>query len=164
MVISYTNYKKISYILSENPGLSGQIAYEFLDKIINFNDVLKFTFYGHGKHNESFDLLMQMYDNVSIQPSKNNEKVIIIKDFVVNDKLKEILCELGMFPNFLKISKIDSNLEEDKKDFFWTIEFSDEILIFTHIKNFIDDSKIILVEQTLLNKGVFYERKEIKDI
>ena len=160
--MSCTNYKKISYILSENPGLSGQIAYEFLDKIVNFNDVLKLRFYGHGKHNESFDLLTKLYVDVAIHPSKNNEKVIVIKDFVVNDKLKEMLCVLGMFPNFLEISKID--LEEDKKDYFWSIAFSDEIIIFTYIKNFIDDSKITLVEETLLNNGIFYERKEIKDI
>lgn len=160
----YTKYKKISYILSEKPGLSGQIAFEFLDKISNFNDVLEFTFQGHGKHNESLDLLMQMYNDVVIVPSNINEKVIVIKDFIVNDKLKEVLCVLGMFPNFLKISKIGSNLEREQMDYFWSIEFSDEILTFTYIKKLIDDSKIILIEQALLNEGIFYERKEIKNI
>ena len=29
------NYKKISYILSEKPSLSGQIAFEFLNQLIN---------------------------------------------------------------------------------------------------------------------------------
>lgn len=160
----YTNYKKISYILSENPGLSGQIAFEFLDKIINFNDVLKFTFYGHGKHNKSLDLLIQMYTDVVILPSKTNEKEIIIKNFVMNDKLKEVLCVLGMFPNFIKISKIGSSLKEERIDYLWSIEFSDEILTFTYMKKLIDDSKIILIEQALMNKGIFYERKETKNI
>lgn len=160
----YTNYKKISYILSEKPGLSGQIAFEFLDKIINSNDILKFTFYGHGKYNENFDLLMQMYNHIAIQPSKTNEKVIIIKDFIVNDKLKEVLCGLGLFPNFLKISKIGSNLEEERIDYFWSIEFSDEMLTFTYMKKLIDDLKIVLIEQAFLNKGIFYERKVIKNI
>lgn len=107
---------------------------------------------------------MQMYNDVVIVPSNINEKVIVIKDFIVNDKLKEVLCVLGMFPNFLKISKIGSNLEREQMDYFWSIEFSDEILTFTYIKKLIDDSKIILIEQALLNEGIFYERKEIKNI
>lgn len=161
--MAYTNYKKISYILSEEPGLSGQIAFEFLNKIIHSNDVLEFTFWGHGQHSESLDLLMQMYNDITILPSKTNEIVIVIKNFTVNDELREVLGVLGMFPNFLKISKIGSNLEEERMDYFWSIEFSDEILTFTYMKKLIDDSKIILIEQTLLKNGIFYERKEIKN-
>ena len=150
-----TNYKKISYILSEKPGLSGQIAFEFLDQFITSNDILKFTLHSPLKHNEAFELLMQMY-NVTILSSMTNERTIVIKDFIINDMLKELLCDLGMYPNCLEISKISSNFK--KKEYLWSIEFCDEILTFTYADKLIDDSKIKLIEQSLLNKKIFYEK------
>lgn len=153
-----TNYKKISYILSEKPGLSGQIAFEFLNQLINSNDVLKFTLHSPIKHHEAFELLTKMYNDVTIIPSMNNEKIIVIKKFIMNDKLKELLCVLGMYPNFLEISKINSK----ELDYSWSLEFNDETLTFTYGDKLIDDLKINLIEQSLLNKKIFYERKEIK--
>ena len=66
--------KKISYVLPEKPQLSGQIAFEFLDKILNDGDILKFKFYGHGINNESLTLLMQMHSDIVFLPSNINEK------------------------------------------------------------------------------------------
>lgn len=151
----YTNYKKISYVLSEKPGLSGRIAFEFLSKIIASNDVLKFTFYGHGKHNESLDLFMEMYDDIVVLPSKNNEEEFIIKNFDINDRLYEVLCSLGKFPKFLKIEQID---------YCWRIEYSDEVFTFVYMDKFMDDLKIALIEQEFLNKGIHYERKKTKTL
>ena len=160
----YTNYKKISYILSEKTGLSGRIAFEILNKIISINDVLEFTFYGQSEHNKSIDLLFEMFNNIVIIPSKNNEKKFVIKNIIINDKLIEILSIAGMFPNYLKISKLESDLEEEKKDYFWSMEFCDEILNFSYREKFFDDSKISLIEKEFLTKGLFYERKEVKKI
>lgn len=83
-----TNYKKISYILSEKPSLSGQIAFEFLNQFINSNDVLKFTLHSSIKHNEAFELLIKMYNDVIILPRMVNEKTIVIKNIIMNDAIK----------------------------------------------------------------------------
>ena len=154
------NYKKISYILSEKPSLSGQIAFEFLSQFINSNDVLKFILHSPIKHNEAFELLIKMYNDVIILPSMVNEKTIVIKNIIMNDKLKELLCDLGRYPNYLSISKINSNFEKKQMNYFWTIDFCDELLTFTYVDKSIDDSKINLIEQTLLNKKIFYEKKK----
>ena len=160
--MSYTNYKKISYILSEKPGLSGQMAFEFLDQLVSPNDVLRFTLNSNRIHAKTIDLLIQMYNDIIILPSMTHEKTIIIKDFIMNDKLRELLCELGMFPNFLKISKISSNLTAEPMDYSWAIEFCDEILTFIYADKLIDETKIIMIEQSLLDKKLLYERKETK--
>ncbi|MBO6263180.1 MAG: hypothetical protein J6N93_02755 [Clostridia bacterium] len=155
----YINYKKLSYILSEEPGLSGEIAFEFLDKLITSNDVLKFTFYGHGIHSESLDSLMEMYDDIVILPSKNNEKEFLIKNFYIKDRLHEVLSSLGEFPNFLKITKINSISKNDLVDYCWCIEYCDEVFTFAYMDEFVDDLKIISIEQELLNKGLHYIKK-----
>lgn len=160
----YINYKKISYILSETPDLSGKMAFEFLDKIIEPGDVLKFTFYGHSKHAQSLDSLIEMNNDTMILSSKNTEKEILIRNFHINGSLLDILCSLGNFPNFLKISKINSNLKLMQFDFFWSIEYCDEIFSFIFIDEYIDSSKIVLIEQELKNKGISYERKETKSV
>lgn len=157
-----TNYKKISYILSEKQSLSGQIAFEFLNQFIHSNDVLQFTLHSPIKHNEAFELLIKMYNDVIILPSMVNEKTIVIKNIIMNDAIKKLLCDLGRYPNYLSISKINSNFEKEKMSYFWTIDFCDELLTFTYMNKLIDDSKIKLIEQSLLNKNIFYERKEIK--
>lgn len=162
--MQYINYKKISYILPEISGLSGQIAFEFLKNIITLKDVLKFTFYGHGIKNESLGLIREMYGNVVILPSKDNEEVFLINNFYIHAGLLKVLCSLGKFPNFLKISKIDSNLKTDQIDYCWCIEYSDEIITFIYADKFIDNSKIISIEHEFLSKGIVYERKATKDI
>ena len=159
--MQYNNYKKITYILSETPGLSGQIAFEFLKKVIDSKNILKFTFYGHGKKNESLNLLREMYENIVILPSKNHEEIFLIHNFYINSKLLKVLCALGEFPNFLEIAKFDSYSKIDQIDYCWCIEYSDEIFTFTYMDKFIDDSVIISIEQELLNKGIVYERKII---
>lgn len=73
-----------------------------------------------------------------------------------------MLCDLGIHPNYLSISKINSNFKEEQMNYFWTIDFCDELLTFTYVNKLIDDSKINLIEHSLLNKKIFYERKEIK--
>lgn len=75
-----------------------------------------------------------------------------------------MLCDLGRYPNYLSISKINSNFEKEQMSYFWTIDFCDELLTFTYVDKLIDDSKIKLIEQSLLNKKIFNERKEIKKI
>ena len=158
--MSYTNYKKISYILSEKPGLSGQIAFEFLDKIIIPNDVLKFTFNGHGNSPESFDYFKNLYDDVVFLNSKNNEEEILIKNFNMKDGLHEVLGSLGKFPNFCKISKSNYCSKIENVDCCWCIEYCDEIFTFIYMDKCMDDLKIALIEQELLNKGLLYEKKQ----
>lgn len=160
----YTNYKKITYILSEQPGLSGQIAFEFIKKIISSKIILKITFYGHGINNDNLVLLKEMYNDIVMLPSKNNEEEFIINNFEINNGLLKVLCSLGEFPNVLKISKIDSNLKLNKIDYWWCIEYSDEVFTFIYADKFIDDSQIKSIEQELLNKGIVYERKVIRNV
>lgn len=158
----YINYKKISYILSEMPDLSGKMAFEFLDKIVEPDDVLKFTFSGHNRHSQSLDLLIAMNNDSMIVSSHNTEKEIIIKNLNINRNLLDILCSLGNFPNYLKISKI--NLKSMQTDFCWNIEYCDEVFSFVFMDQYIDSSKIILIEEELDNKGISYERKETKSV
>ena len=162
--MQYINYKKITYILSEKPGLSGQIAFEFLKHVIDSKNVLKFTFYGYGKKNESLELLKKMYDNIVILPSKNNEESFLINDFYINGGLLKVLCSLGEFPNFLEILKLDSNSKTDQNDYCWCIEYSDEMFTFIYTDKFVDNLKIISIEQELADKGIVYERKIIKKV
>lgn len=158
--MQYIKYKKITYILSEEPGLSGQIAFEFLKNIVDLSDSIKFIFYGHGKNSESLGLLKEMYDNIIIQPSKNNEESFIISNFYVNSGLLKLLCSLGKFPNFICISKFDPNNQID----YWSMEYSDEFFTFIYNDKFINYSRMIALEQELLNKGIVYERKVIKNV
>lgn len=164
MEISYINYKKISYILSETPSLSGNIAFVFLNKILEPNDVLKFTFYEHEKESKSTNSLLQMYDDIVILPSKNNEKEFIVNNINLNNDLLDFLCLSGKFPNFLTISKINSNIKSIQKNYYWSIEYCDEIFTFIYKDTYIDSSKIILIEQELKNKEISYERKKIRNI
>ena len=158
----YTKYKKISYILSETPDLSGKMAFVFLDKIIEPHDVLKFTLYGHSKHNQGLDSLIAINKDAMIVTSQKAEKEIIIKNLNINDDLLDVLCSLGKFPNYLKISKI--NLKSMQTNFCWNIEYCDEFFSFVFMDEYIDSSKIVLIEQELDNKGISYERKESKGI
>lgn len=162
--MQYINYKKISYILSETPGLSGKIAFEFLYNIIDSKDVLKFTVHGQGDNSKNLNSLLEMYDHTMLIMSKGNEKEFIIKNITINNRLLEILCALGEFPNFLKISKIDSNIHNSTNDYCWSIEYCDEVLTFIYIDKYFDDFKIALIEKELENKRISYERKEIKII
>lgn len=158
----YTKYKKISYILSEIPDLSGKMAFVFLDKIIEPHDVLKFTFCRHGKHDQGLDSLIAMNKDAMIVTRQKAEKEIIIKNLNINDDLLDVLCSLGNFPNCLKISKI--NLKSKQTNFCWNIEYCDEFFSFVFTDEYIDSSKIILIEQELANKGINYKRKETKGI
>ena len=158
----YINYKKISYILSETPGLSGKMAFEFLNKIIEPDDVLKFTFYGHSKYDQGLDSIISMNNEAVIVPSQNVEKEIVIKNLNINSDLLGVLCSLGNFPNYLKISKI--NLKSMQTDFCWNIEYCDEVFSFVFMDEYIDYSKILFIEQELDNKGISYERKETKSV
>jgi len=157
----YTDYNQISYILSEKPGLAGRIAYIVIDNIIEPNDIIKFTFYGHGKSDEKLNSLIKLHNDVTILPSKNNEKEFVVKNLVINDKLMETLCLLGTFPNYLIISKIGPALEKNN-GYFWSVEFSDEILTFSYMKSCVDASKVTLIEQSILSNELSYERKRIK--
>ena len=69
-----------------------------------------------------------------------------------------------MYPNYLKISKLGSDLVKEQKDYFWSIEFCDEILNFSYMEKTLNDSKVALIEKEFLTKGLFYERKEVKNI
>lgn len=160
--MSYINYKKISYILSEIPGLSGKIAFEFLNKIIDSNDELKISLYGNNIHNEIINSLIEMQNDIIILPSKNNEKEFLVKNLNINDRFFDILCLCGEFPNFIKISKISSNQSLKPTDYFWSIEYCDETFIFICMDECFDLSKIVLIEQELENKGISYEKKYTK--
>jgi len=162
--MSYINYKKLSYILSEEPGVSGKIAFEFLNSIVDSNDVLKFTIFAHSNHNKSIESLIEMHDNIVILPNKTNERELVIKGLKINRKLLDVLCSLGEYPNFLKISKINSNLELKQIDYYWSIEYCDESFTFIYMDKYIDCSKITLIEQEFENKGISYERKREKSI
>lgn len=105
-----------------------------------------------------------MYNDIVTLPSKNNEEEFIINNFEIKSGLLNVLCSLGQFPNILKISKIDSNLKLNQIDYWWCIEYSDEIFTFIYADKFIDDSQIKLIEQVLLNKGIVYERKVIRNV
>ena len=156
--MQYINYQKVSYILSETPGISGKIAFEFLLEIVNLEDVLKFTFYGQENNSQSIDSLIEMHNNTNIIVSKKRPKEFVIKNININYRLLELLCSLGEFPNFIKISKIDSNLTHT--NFYWSIEYCDEILTFIYPYKYFDDSKIALIEKKLESQGISYERKE----
>ena len=160
--MSYTKYKRISYILSETPDLSGKMAFVFLDKIIEPDDVLKFTFCGHSKHDQALDSLIAMNKGAKIVTSQKAEKEIIIRNLNINDDLLDVLCSFGNFPNYFKITKI--NLQSMQTNFCWNIEYCDEFFSFFFMDEYIDSSKIILIEQELDNKGIIYERKETKGI
>ena len=105
-----------------------------------------------------------MNENTIILPSKDNTKELLIKNININDRLLDILCSLGEFPNFLRISKINSNLELIQVDYYWSIEYCDEIFTFIYTDKYIDCSKIVSIEQELENKGISYERKETKNV
>ena len=156
--MQYINYRKVSYILSETPGISGKIAFEFLLEIVNLEDVLKFTFYGQENNSQSIDSLIEMHNNTNIIVSKKRPKEFVIKNICINDKLLKLMCSLGEFPNFTKVSKIDSNLTHT--NFYWSIEYCDEILTFIYQYKYFDDSKIALIEKKLESQGISYERKE----
>lgn len=158
--MQYNKYKKITYILSEKPGLSGRIAFEFLKEVIGSKNLLKFTFYGHG--NKCFGLFRKMYDNIISLPCENDEEEFLINNFDIKSGLLKVLCLLGEFPNFLKISKLDSDYKTNKMNYSWCIEYSDETFTFTYLDKLIEDSKIVSIEQELFNKGIVYERKVSK--
>ena len=160
--MQYINHKKISYILSEEPGLSGKIAFEFLSEIVNSNDVLKFIFHGQGENGISIDSLLEIYDDIIIIMNRSNEKVFVIKNINIDNRLLELLCLLGKFPNYLVISRIDSNLNNSHISYYWSIEYSDEVLSFTYADKYFDGSKITIIEKKLETKGISYERKETK--
>ena len=80
--MQYINYRKVSYILSETPGISGKIAFEFLLEIVNLEDVLKFTFYGQENNSQSIDSLIEMHNNTNIIVSKKDQKSLLLKTFV----------------------------------------------------------------------------------
>lgn len=158
--MQYINYQKVSYVLSEIPRLSGKIAFEFLLEIVNLDDVLKFTVCGQENNSKNIDTLIGMHNNTKILMSQKSPKEFVIKNININDRLLELLCSLGEFPSFIKISKIDSNSTHCQLNYYWSIEYCDEILTFIYADQYFDNSKIALIEKKLESKGISYERKE----
>ena len=159
----YIKYKEISYVLSEKPGISGEIAFEFLTKIIEEKEHLQFEFYGHGK-NESINLLKAMYNDTVIYLCEDDEEKFFIRDFDIKDGLIEVLRSLGKYPNLIKITKPKFNQKMKKVDYYWSMEYMDEYFTFFYMEDIINDSKINLIEEGLLGKGLFFERKKEKII
>ena len=162
--MSYTNYKKISYVLSEKPGISGMIAYEYIKHIIRSEDVLKFIVFGHGIPNDNLESFLTMHSDATILPGTSNEKVFILNHVDVNTKLLELLCSLGEYPNYSEIAKIINTIKLNNTHSDWKIEYSDELFTIIYNNEYIDDSIIELIEKNLKNKNICYERKIIKKL
>ena len=162
--MQYLVYKSITYVLSEEQGLSGKIVCEFLQRILCEKDSLLFSCESAKEIKHSMELLKQQCKETYPLPNESKKNGFVGSTLAMNKETIDILCALGEYPNCMSISKVNTDSNGCSSNYLWTIEYCDEVITLTFVDKLFSDETISLIEDELVKKQLNFERKTIKTI